>query len=222
MIRDALLGLASLAIALWLALFVPSWSLDYWQAWIYWLLFLVSALAITFYFVKRDPKLIKSRIKAGPTAEKEAGQKIIQMLASIFFIVMLVVPSLDHHFHWSSVPVYLVVIADVFVVLGFLIVFLVFKENSHASGIIEVSEGQQVITTGPYGIVRHPMYAGAFLMLLFTPIALGSFLGVLAVIPLFGIIVLRLIDEEKFLAKNLPGYIGYCQMTRYRLVPFIW
>ena len=117
---------------------------------------------------------------------------------------------------------YLVVMADVFVVLGLLIVFIVFKENSFTSAVIEVNEGQKVISTGPYGVVRHPMYAGALLMLLFTPLALGSFWGLLAFIPMLLVISLRVVEEEKFLSKNLSGYDEYCRKVRYRLIPFIW
>jgi protein-S-isoprenylcysteine O-methyltransferase Ste14 len=113
-------------------------------------------------------------------------------------------------------------LGDIFVLLGLLIVFLVFKENSYAAGVIEVGKGQKVISTGPYAIVRHPMYTGALLMLCFVPLALGSWWGLVFVFPMFIVIVFRLLDEEKFLSKNLPGYEGYRQKTRYRLVPLVW
>jgi protein-S-isoprenylcysteine O-methyltransferase Ste14 len=220
--KRALIGLAGLAAVLWLALFLPSWSLDYWQAWIYWLVFVSSVTAITVYFLRKDLRLIEARLKTGPVAEKERGQKIIQAVLSLFFILLILIPSLDHRFHWSSVPAYLVVIGDVFVVLGLSMIFLVFRENSYTSVIIEVSDEQKVISTGPYGIVRHPMYAGALLMLFFTPLALGSFWGLLAAFPMLAAIALRLLGEERFLAENLPGYDKYRQKVRYRLIPFIW
>ncbi len=220
--KQALVGFAFLAIVMWLALFLPSLPPDYWQAWIYWLIWQISVIAITAYFLKRDPKLIENRLKAGPTDEKEHSQKLIQAFASVFFILLFLIPSLDHRFHWSNVPTFLVLLGDVFVVMGFLIVFLVFKENSYSSGIIEVSKEQKVISTGPYGIVRHPMYAGALLMLLFTPLALGSYWGLLAFFPMLVVIALRLLEEEKFLAKNLPGYGDYCRKIRYRLFPLLW
>jgi len=218
----ALLGLVGLAAVLWLALFLPSWSLDYWQAWAYWLVFLVSVTAITVYFLKQDQKLIENRLKTGPIAEEEKGQKLIQAFASIFFILLILVPSLDHRFHWSSVPAYLVVAGDVFVMLGLFAIFLVFRENSYTSVTIEVSSEQKAVTTGPYGMIRHPMYAGALVMLFFTPLALGSYWGLIPFFPMLAVLALRILEEEKFLAKNLSGYDEYRLKVRYRLIPFVW
>jgi protein-S-isoprenylcysteine O-methyltransferase Ste14 len=220
--RKALFGLLQLDIVLGVLLFVPAWSVDFWEAWVFLFIFSISVLAITLYFLKNNPKLIEGRLKAGPSAEKEKNQKIIQTFASLFFILLIVVPAIDHRFHWSDVAIHFVLVGDIFVILGLLIVFLVFKENSYAAGVIEVGKEQKVISTGPYAIVRHPMYTGALLMLCFVPIALGSWWGLVFVFPMFVVIVLRLLDEEKFLSKNLPGYKEYCQKTRYRLVPFVW
>jgi len=213
---------AALVLVLWVMLFLPAWSLDYWQGWVYWVAFSTSVSAISLYFLKKDPSLVESRLKAGPVAENEAGQNLVQASASVFFILIFVISALDHHFVWSRVPAPLSIASDAFVVLGLLTIFLVFRENTYTSAIIEVREGQRVISTGPYRVVRHPMYSGALMMLLFTPIALGSFWALLAVPPLFGVIAFRLQREERFLAKSLPGYGEYCQKTRYRLVPFVW
>ncbi len=135
---------------------------------------------------------------------------------------MFIVAGLDYRFHWSNVPMYISLIADVFVILAFYIIFRVFKENSFTSGIIEVAEDQKVISTGPYKIVRHPMYSGGILLLLFTPIVLGSYWAIFCIIPLFASIALRALDEEKFLANNLPGYTEYCHLVHYRIIPLIW
>jgi len=220
--KQGLVGVGALVLVLWLVLFLPAWSLDYWQAWVYWVVFLASVSAISVYFLKNDPRLVESRLKAGPVAESETGQKIAQALAGGFFLLLFVVSALDHRFGWSKVPAYLAVTGDAFVVLGLLTIFLVFRANTYTSVLVEVSEGQRVISTGPYKVVRHPMYSGALLMLLFTPLALGSFWALLAVLPLFGVIAFRLLGEEKFLAKNLSGYAEYCRKTPYRLVPYVW
>jgi len=220
--KRALIGLAALAAILWVALFLPAGSLNYWQAWTYWLVFLISVSAISVYFLKKDLNLIASRLKTGPTAEKEKSQKLANSLISILFVLLILIPPFDHRFQLSYVPWYLALAADVFVALGLLIIFLVFKENSFTSAVIEVNQGQKVISTGPYAVVRHPMYSGALLMLLFTPLALGSFWGLLALIPMILVIALRVVEEEKFLAKNLSGYAEYYKKVRHRLIPFIW
>jgi protein-S-isoprenylcysteine O-methyltransferase Ste14 len=138
------------------------------------------------------------------------------------FFSILIIPSLDHRFGWSNVPLSIVIVGDILVALGFYLIFLVFRENTFAAATIEISTDQKVITTGPYSIVRHPMYIGALIMLLGTPPALGSWWGLLTFIPFTMIIVLRLFDEEKFLLKNLPCYKEYCQKIRYRLIPSLW
>jgi len=218
----ALSGLAFMTLMIGVFLFVPAGTLDYWQAWVYLFVFSGSCVIVTLYFLKHDTELIKRRVKAGPTAEKEKTQKVIQSLANVAFILGVLLPGLDHRFQWSQVPVSLVLAGDVFVLLGFIAVFFVFKENTYTSAIVEVDPGQTVISTGPYRLVRHPMYAAALVMFLFTPVALGSFWGVLGTIPLIVLIIFRLLDEEKFLTEHLSGYKEYCNTTRYRLIPRVW
>lgn len=218
----ALSGLAFMTLMIGVFLFVPAGTLDYWQAWVYLLVFSGSCAIVTLYFLKHDTELIKRRVKAGPTAEREKTQKVIQAFANVAFILGVLLPGLDHRFQWSQVPVPLVLAGDVFVLLGLIAVFFVFKENTYTSAIVEVDPGQRVVSTGPYRLVRHPMYAGALVMFLFTPVALGSFWGVLGTIPLLVLIIFRLLDEEKFLAEHLSGYTEYCNSTRYRLIPRIW
>src|SRR5262245_8986202 len=177
--KKALGGLAQFLVALALLLFVPVWTLAYWQAWLFLAVFGASCLAITLYVMKHDPKLLERRMRAGPRAEKEKSQKIIQLAAIIVFFAAFLVPVLDHRFAWSEVPPYVVVGGDALVALGFAIVFLVFKENTFASATIEAAAEQKVVSTGPYAIVRHPMYSGALIMLVGVPPALGSWWGVL-------------------------------------------
>jgi protein-S-isoprenylcysteine O-methyltransferase Ste14 len=218
----ALAGLLQLVVALAVLIFLPAWTLHYWQAWILVAVFVACTLAITIYLMRNDPALLERRLKAGPGAEQEQSQKIIQALAMVSFISIFVVSALDHRFGWSSVPPYVVALGDILIALGFYLVFLVFRENTFTSGIIEVGSEQKVISTGPYALVRHPMYIGALVMLFGVPLALGSWWGLSSIALMVVVIVWRLLDEEDFLAKRLAGYSEYQNRVRYRLLPFIW
>ena len=215
-------GFAQLFIALGIALFLPAGSFDFWQAWVYLLVFAVCVAAITLYLWRRDPELLQRRVSAGPAAEQRLTQKAIQLAAALAFIGLFVVSALDHRFGWSSVPSWVSIGADVVVVLGFWIVFRVFQENTYTAATIEVAAEQEVVSTGPYAVVRHPMYAGALLMLLATPVAIGSWWGLLTLLPMLAAIILRLSDEEEFLCAQLAGYAEYRAHVRYRLLPLIW
>lgn len=220
--KKTLIGFVQLIGALGILLFAPAGTLNFWQAWVYLFVFAVSTSLITVYLWKKDPKLLERRVNAGPGAEKEKSQKLIQLFASLAFLGVLILPSLDHHFSWSDVPFPIVIAGDVLVALGFLIIFIVFRENPFTAATIEVALDQEVISTGLYGIIRHPMYAGALVMLFGTPLALGSWWGLLMFIPITLVIVCRLLAEERFLVNNLPGYPAYCRKVRYRLVPFVF
>jgi protein-S-isoprenylcysteine O-methyltransferase Ste14 len=215
-------GLLFLLLVMAALLFIPAWTLDYWQAWTFLAVYFASSLAITLYLMTKDPDLLKRRTSGGPAAEKEPTQKIIMLFVSLGFIGLIVFPALDHRFAWSHMQPYVPLAGDVLVVLGWLAIFLVFKENTFASATIELAPNQKVISTGPYALVRHPMYAGALVMLLGIPIALGSWWGLLVIVAMMPVLILRLFDEEKFLARNLPGYVEYQKKVRYRLIPLVW
>jgi protein-S-isoprenylcysteine O-methyltransferase Ste14 len=220
--KRALGGLLRFLVGVAVLLFVPAWTLRYWQAWVFLAIFFGSGLAITLYLMKNDPQLLERRMRAGPGAEKEASQKIIQVVAATAFFTAIALPAIDHRFAWSTMPASVAVGGDILVALGLLVIFFVLKENSFTSGVIEVDAGQKVVSTGPYALVRHPMYSGSLIMLLGVPLALGSWWGLLTFIPLTLAIIWRLLDEEKFLAANLPGYLQYQDQVRYRLVPLVW
>ena len=220
--KKAIGGLLLLIVSLAMALFIPARTLDYWQAWVFLALFFVPVLAITVYLMKNDPDLLERRIRSGPRAEKQLSQKVTLFTIRLAFGAMIVVSALDHRFAWSRVPLYMVAAGDVLVAIGLLVGFCVFKANTFASATIEVADGQRVISTGPYSLVRHPMYVGILIMVMGVPLALGSWWGLLAVVPIKLALVWRLIDEERFLAKSLPGYAEYRTRVRYRLMPFIW
>lgn len=215
-------GLAKFLVALSLLVLVPAWSARYWQAWVFLLVFGISVMLITAHFLRTDPALVERRLNVGATAEKEPTQKRIQAVASVVFIALVAFPGFDHHFKWSKLPAYIALAGDTLVALGLLIVFLVFRENSFTSAIVEVNQEQQVISSGPYRFVRHPMYAGSLIFVMGIPLALGSAWGLLLSIAMAATLVWRLVDEEKYLSVNLPGYDEYRANTPYRLLPGIY
>jgi protein-S-isoprenylcysteine O-methyltransferase Ste14 len=218
----AWLSLAVLAVVMGFLLFVTAGTVCYWQAWIYLALFFGLSAAITLDLMRHDPALLERRMRGGPTAERRPLQRFIMLGASLGFIGLLVLPALDFRFKWSVVPLAGVVIGDVLFALGFGFIARVYRENTFTSATIEVAEGQRVIATGPYAIVRHPMYASAVLYLIGTPLALGSYRGLLALALLLPFLLWRLVDEERLLTRDLPGYADYQKRVRYRLVPFLW
>jgi protein-S-isoprenylcysteine O-methyltransferase Ste14 len=215
-------GLLVLVLAIAALLFIPAGTLDYWQAWTFLGVYSTASLAITLYLMKNDPKLLERRMRGGPAAEKEPTQKVIMLFASAGFIGLLIIPALDNRFGWSHMPPAVALVGDGLLALGWLAIFFVFKENSFTSATIELAPDQKVISTGPYALVRHPMYAGGLVMLAGIPIALGSWWGLLALVATMPALVWRLLDEEKFLARNLPGYVEYQEKVRYRLIPHVW
>jgi protein-S-isoprenylcysteine O-methyltransferase Ste14 len=220
--KRALTGLARFQIALALMIFLPAWSPRYWQGWLYWLLFGASCVLITLYFLRHDRALIARRMQAGPAAETEPRQKLILTIASAALIAMYIVSALDYRFGWSFVSNWLVLVGNALLVLSFYGFFLTFRQNAFAAATVKVESEQRVISTGLYAVVRHPMYAFAVLLFLATPLALGSWWGLVPAALLLATLVWRLLDEEQYLARNLPGYADYQRQVRTRLIPGIW
>jgi protein-S-isoprenylcysteine O-methyltransferase Ste14 len=209
-------------IFLGILVFLPAGSFKYWQGWAFMTVFVGATVSITSYLAKHDPSLLERRMRAGPTAEKEVKQKIIMSFALLGFLALIVLSALDYRFHWSSVPFFGVLGGDLLIILGYFLTFLVLKENSYAASTIQIADDQKVISTGPYAVVRHPMYAGALVMVTGMPLALGSYWGLIIILFFAPILMWRLLDEERFLNKNLQGYADYTQKVRYRLIPYLW
>ena len=218
----AWLALAVVASVMCALLFGAAGTIQYWQAWIYVSIFLGASALTTLYLMKKDPALLARRMRGGPMFEREGTQRIIMVFTSLGFIALLVVPALDHRWGWSTVPVWGVVLGDLLVMVGFYLIFLVYRENTFTAATIEVAAGQKVVATGPYAVVRHPMYASGSLYVFGTPLALGSYWGFLALAAMMPFLLWRLLDEERILTRDLPGYAEYRQRVRHRLVPMVW
>jgi protein-S-isoprenylcysteine O-methyltransferase Ste14 len=214
-------GLVITSVLIGLALFFSAGTIDYWQAWVYLGVNAVCSVLLTLSVIE-DPILLESRTRGGPTAEKRPIQRIIVWCMGIPAIAAFIVPGLDRRFGWSSVPSWLSIVGELLIIVSLGIVYRVFKENSFGSSTVEIAEGQKVISTGPYAIVRNPMYASAAVYFIGMPLALGSYWGLIASFLTILGLVWRLFDEEKFLAKNLPGYTEYCAKVRWHLIPGIF
>jgi len=192
------------------------------RAWAMLATFFGCAAIITVWLWFRDKALLERRVKAGPGSEPDPMQNLVQALAGLAFLATIAVPGLDARFGWSQAPLTVSLAGDGMIAIGFLIVFLTFRENTFTAGTIEIAENQHLIDTRPYAVVRHPMYAGALILIAGIPLALGSWFGLIAAALLVPVIVWRLTREEAFLAANLAGYGAYRGRVRHRLAPLFW
>jgi protein-S-isoprenylcysteine O-methyltransferase Ste14 len=200
-------------------LFLPAGTLDYWQAWA-WLATLFIPMGISLiYLVKIDPALLERRTR---TNEVRPEQRRIIAASAIYLLLVFVLPGFDIRYGWSHVPTWLILVADGIVLASYILYVLVLKTNTFASRVVEVEHGQQVITSGPYAFVRHPMYLAMIMMMTATPLALGSYWAMLPSIVFIMLLTARINNEEELLLQELKGYREYTQKTRYRLLPGVW
>jgi len=220
--KKTFVALAILFVVMALLLFTAAGTINYWQGWAFLAVYFAASIAICLYLIEWDPALLEPRMRGGPFAEQEPAQKVIMTITSLGFIALIILPGIDHRLGWSDVPTAAVLAGNFLILLGWIGIFFVFRENSFTSSTIELAPDQRVISTGPYALVRHPMYAAALVMLLGIPIALGSWWSVLVVVAMMPAFIWRMLDEERFLARNLPGYAEYLGRVRYRLLPGVW
>lgn len=199
--------------------FIPAGTWNYWQAWLYLITMTLLMLITVLWLVKNDPALLERRMRM---REQQSQQRYVIAFSLIFMLLAFILPGLDIRFGWSQMPAWVAILGDVIVVAGYQMVFWVFRTNSYTSRIVEVEAGQKVISSGPYALVRHPMYVGAILTYAFSPMALGSYWAVLPGLLILPVLVFRIINEEKLLMSDLDGYCEYTQKVKYRLLPGIW
>lgn len=220
-LRVTLSSLASLA-GFMVLLFVPAGTLHYWQGWLFLGVFAVVSLVPTLYLGRLDPATVERRMHAGPKAETRTVQKLVVAGILVCFMGMLVVSGVDHRLGWSDMPAGLSVLGAVLVAVGLGVAMLVVVQNHYAAATITVEEDQPLVTSGLYGIVRHPMYSASVVMMIGIPLALGSYWALLIVPAVLALLVIRIVDEENMLREELAGYRGYMDSVRYRLIPLAW
>jgi protein-S-isoprenylcysteine O-methyltransferase Ste14 len=219
MLRSGLVGL----VVFGAMLFLPAGTFDYWQAWVFLLVFFpLSTWIPSIYLMRKNPAALQRRMRAGPGAETRTVQKVVMAVLYLSLAAMFVVSALDHRFGWSPVPTAICLAGDVLVAVGRGVVMLVVIQNSYAATTVQVEAGQELVSTGVYGLVRHPMYTSYVIMMVGIPLALGSYWGLVFVIPGLLVIAWRIRDEEKLLQEELDGYREYTKKVRYRLVPSVW
>src|SRR5689334_12598681 len=195
----AIVSVFVLAVVMGVITFATAGTIYYWESWVYLAIFTIASLLTTIYLIHHDPVLLQRRMRGGPTAESRPTQRVIMVFTSLAFLGLIIVPALDRRFGWTSAPLYAVVTGDFLVAVGFYFIFNVYRENTYTSATIQVVEHQRVIDTGPYALVRHPMYASALLYLFGTPLALRSYWGLLPFFFIIPFLMWRLVDEEKML-----------------------
>jgi protein-S-isoprenylcysteine O-methyltransferase Ste14 len=209
-------------VAFGLMVFWPAGTFDYWRGWAFIAVFAAATTIPSIYLAATNPAALNRRMQAGPAAETRPLQKIIITFAFLMMGALIVVSALDFRFGWSSVPAVVSVVGDVLVGGGLLITMATTIQNGYAAANIKVESDQTVVSTGFYALVRHPMYFGNVVLMIGTPLALGSYWGLLFVIPGLAVLATRILDEEKVLADELTGYRDYAQRVHYRLVPGVW
>ncbi|MBV8179332.1 MAG: isoprenylcysteine carboxylmethyltransferase family protein [Mycobacterium sp.] len=214
---SAALGL----VAFGLMLFLPAGTFHYWQAWVFLGVFALSTWIPSVYLMRTNPAALERRMR-GPLAETRTLQRIVIAVLFICFPAMFVVSALDHRFGWSPVPASISIVGDVLVAVGLSVAMLVVIQNGYAAVNVTVEVGQHLVSTGLYGLVRHPMYTGNVILMVGVPLALGSYWGLVLVIPGLIVLALRIRDEEDLLEHELSGYREYTQQVHYRLVPYVW
>ena len=211
----ALLGILFL-VAL---VFIPAGTLRYWQAWLYFIVLFVPLLGLAMVLLIKDPQLLARRMDM---RERRGSQKLAIALSGLVLLAVFLVPALDYRVGWSHVPPSLVIFADVIILLGYILWLLTVRVNRFAARVVEVQQNQVLVNTGPYAFVRHPMYLSIIMIFCATPIALGSYWGLIPAFLLPLALVIRIADEERLLRQELTGYQAYCGKVRFRLLPYIW
>lgn len=221
-VGKGLLSAALGLVAFGLLLFVPAGTLHYWQAWVFLAVFAASTWIPSVYLMRTNPAALERRMRVGPLAETRPVQRIVIAVIFLCFPAMFVLSVLDHRLGWSTVPTPICLLGDALVAAGLILAMLVVIQNGYAAANVTVEAGQTLVATGLYGLVRHPMYTGNVLLMAGVPLALGSYWGLVLLLPGMALLIVRIFDEEQLLTHELSGYREYTERVRYRLLPYVW
>ncbi len=202
-----------------LLLFIPAGTIRYWNAWLFIGLLFIPMLILGAILYVKKPELLRKRLE---TKERQSEQKTVIAISALMFVTGFIVAGLDYRYGWSKLPPGLVLASGIVLILAYLLYMEVLRENQYLSRVVEVQENQKVISSGLYGIVRHPMYTAVILLFLSMPLVLGSLYSFLIFSVLPFLIAVRIRGEERLLEQGLPGYSEYKQRVKYKLIPFIW
>jgi protein-S-isoprenylcysteine O-methyltransferase Ste14 len=219
LVRMALIRFGGAILIISLILFLPAGTIKYWNGWLFIGALFIPVILVLIYLIKNDPELLEKRMK---TKEKEETQKLIIKLSFIPFIISFLTPGFDYRYQWSAVPLWLVIIATVIMLIGYGMFFIVIRQNSYASRVVEVQEKQKLIDTGLYSVVRHPMYLANVIIYLSIPLVLGSYYSLLVISLFLVVFYFRIKNEEEVLKEGLEGYSDYMKKVKYRLIPYVW
>lgn len=203
----------------YVVLFLPAGTFDYWEVYAYFGIFLIMAVSALIYFLKHDPEFLRRRLES---KEKETTQKFVVVILALSVLAIYVTCGFDERYAWSEIPISMKLFGFFLVVVGYQLTVQVGKQNSFAARTIKVEESQQLVDTGLYGYVRHPMYSAIVLMYIGTPLALDSWWGLLPTLVFFIALIVRIANEEKVLLTELVGYAEYRERVRSRIIPGIW
>ena len=200
-------------------LFAFAGSFRYWQAWLFLAALAIPLVMTLTFLLRKDPALLEKRMNL---KEPRKEQRKIVQISGLFMLLGFFLPGLDYRYQWSDVPIWVIVVSVIVFEFSYAMIVAVFAQNSYASRVVEIQEGQQLIDTGLYAIIRHPMYSASIILYLSIPLMLGSYVAVIPMALSCLEIIARIKDEEEMLKAGLAGYTAYTQRVKYRFIPYVW
>lgn len=215
----AILRFLPLIMIIGIVLFITAGTMTYWNGWLFMGLILLPMISIFIYLLIKDPELLKKRLSSN---EKEKTQKWVILISLILMLIAFILPGIDFRYNWSRIPLIIIIIASILFLFGYILFFIVLRQNSYASRVVEMQDKQKLIDTGLYSLVRHPMYLSIIIIYITIPLILGSFYALIPMLLYPIILNIRINNEEKMLEEGLDGYKEYKKKVKFKVIPYIW